>query len=354
METQFSQVIQFIQASRTKAISAVNTELIHLYWYVGGYISQQLQQANWGENTVGELAGFIKQHHPEIKGFERRGLYRMKLFYEIYSNSTIVSPLVRQLQKPNNHDDTIVSPVVTQLDLVLQKDCLLTKISWTNHLIIMSRCKTTEERIFYIKLSIKEKYSKRELERQINSGVFERSMSGMQLSPSLKDRQSEISSIFKDSYIFEFLNLQESVLETELQKALLIQMKSFVLELGKDFLFMAEEFKLQVGSSDFYIDLLFYHRGLHCLIAFELKSDKFKPEQLGQLNFYLEALDRDVKKEHENPSIGILLCKDKDHEVVEYALSRNLSPALVAEYKMKLPDKDVLQKKFHEIFKENV
>lgn len=155
---------------------------------------------------------------------------------------------------------------------------------------------------------------------------------------------------FKDSYIFEFLNLPEQHSEEELQKALVAQLKTFILELGKDFLFMGEEYRLQVGKTDFFIDLLFYHRGLQCLVAFELKADKFKPEHLGQLNFYLEALDRDIKKEHENPSIGVLLCKDKDMEVVEYAMSRNMSAAMVAEYKMKLPDKKLLQEKLRQLF----
>ena len=128
------------------------------------------------------------------------------------------------------------------------------------------------------------------------------------------------------------------------------QIKNFILELGKDFLFNGEEYKLQVGNCDFFIDLLFYHRGLQCLIAFELKADKFKPNHLGQINFYLEALDRDVKKPNEKPSFGILLCKDKDSEVVEYALSRSLSPTMVSEYKTQLPDKKFLQQKFHELF----
>ncbi|MGN6645698.1 MAG: PDDEXK nuclease domain-containing protein [Cytophaga sp.] len=353
METQFSHIIQLIQTSRNKAISAVNTELINLYWQVGAYISRQLKQASWGEKTVGELATFIKMHHPEIKGFNRPGLYRMKQFYEAYADSVIVSSVMRQLQHTDNQNTKIVSSVMSQFDLTKHKDCLLTKISWTHHLTIMARCSGIEEREFYIRLTIKEKYSVRELERQINSGMYERSLAGMQLSPSLKNRQAEINTIFKDSYVFEFLNLQETALENEVQQALIRQMKSVVLELGRDFLFVAEEFRLQVGSSDFYIDLLFYHRGLQCLIAFELKADKFRPEQLGQLNFYLEALDRDVKKGNENPSIGVLLCKDKDSEVVEYALSRNLSPALVAEYKMQLPNKEILQKKLHAIFKEN-
>lgn len=352
MNTQFNQIVQIIQDSRNKAISAVNIELVHLYWKVGAYISLQLQQANWGEKTVGELAGYIKKNHPEIKGFDRRGLYRMKQFYETYAGTPLISLEENTSQNNENEPLVIVSPVVTQLHLPDAKNCLLTKINWTNHLIILSRCQSHEEREFYIRLCVREKYSKRELERQINSSIFERSVSTLQISPTLKERQSEITNIFKDRYVFEFLNLPEPVQEDQLQQALIQQMKLFVLELGRDFLFVAEEFKLQVGNADFYVDLLFYHRGLQCLVAVELKADRFRPEHIGQLNFYLEALDRDVKKENENPSIGVLLCKDKDSEVVEYALSRNLSPALVAEYKMQLPDKKVLQKKLHDIFRE--
>src|SRR5690606_31775755 len=170
------------------------------------------------------------------------------------------------------------------------------------------------------------------------------------LSAVLREFNQDVTSSFKDSYVFEFLSLPESHSENDLQSGLVNKMKNFILELGKDFLFIGEEYKLQVGNSDFFIDLLFYHRGLQCLVAFELKADKFKPEHLGQLNFYLEALDRDVKKPNENPSIGILLCKDKDNEVVEYALSRSLSPTMVSDYKMQLPDKKLLKQKLHELF----
>jgi RecB family endonuclease NucS len=172
------------------------------------------------------------------------------------------------------------------------------------------------------------------------------------LSTLLRETNNSLTNTFRDSYVFEFLNLPEPHNESELQKGLVTQMKNFILELGKDYLFIAEEYKLQVGNIDFFIDLLFYHRGLQCLVAFELKADKFKPGHLGQLNFYLEALDRDIKKPHENPSIGILLCKDKDSEVVEYALNRILSPTLVSEYKTQLPDKKLLEQKLHELFNE--
>ena len=170
----------------------------------------------------------------------------------------------------------------------------------------------------------------------------------------LRENNHDLTNTFKDSYIFEFLNLNESYNEKDLQSGLVKQMKKFILELGKDFLFIGEEYKIQVGNSDFYIDLLFYHRGLQCLIAFELKTDKFKPDHLGQLNFYLEALDRNVKNSNENPSIGILLCKDKDDEVVEYALSRSLSPTMISEYKTQLPDKKLLQKKLRELFEKKI
>lgn len=362
LQKQFADIVQLINQSRQNAIKAVNTELINLYWNVGVYINQQLNNSSWGEKTVDELAVFIQKNHPELKGFNRRGLYRMVQFYTTYSDSSIiVSPVVTQLQSNDNQNNTIVSPAVTQLEYIpLEnnkiaindiRNSLLAKLSWSIHLLIFSRCKTNEEREFYLRMSIKEKYSKRELDRQISAGLFERTMLGnSKLSAVLQEKHPDIiQNGFKDNYVFEFLNLSESHSESDLQKGLISQMKKFILELGKDFLFIGEEQKIQVGNSDFYIDLLFYHRGLQCLVAFELKADKFKPEHLGQLNFYLEALDRDVKKPNENPSIGILLCKDKDNEVVEYALNRSLSPTLVAEYNTQLPDRKLLQQKLHEL-----
>ena len=320
MDKRFTDIIQLIKQSREKAIRAVNSELINLYWDIGEYITKKIEQAEWGDSVVFELSKYIQQNEPEIKGFSDKNIWRMKQFYETYKDFPKLSPLVRE-------------------------------ISWTNNMLIFSRCKTIEEREFYLKLVKQENYSKRELDRQISASLFERAMIGnSKLLRALRESNHDISSTFKDSYVFEFLNLPEPHNESDLQRGLVRQMKNFILELGKDFLFIGEEYKLQVGSSDFFIDLLFYHRGLQCLVAFELKADKFKPDHLGQLNFYLEALDRDVKKSNENPSIGILLCKDKNIEVVEYALSRSLSPTMVSEYKTQLPDKKLLQQKLHELF----
>ena len=273
----------------------------------------------------------------------------MKQFYETYCQSSFVSALRPQLQTTENQRNKIVSPLVTQLTDI--RKTILAQISWTHHLIIFVRTKSEKEREFYIRLCIRERYSKRELDRQISAGLFERVMLGKhQLSKSAAKLGKVDLASFKDTYVFDFLNLPKEHTETDLQMALIARMKDFVLELGKDFLFVGQEYRLQVGNSDFEIDLLFYHRGLQCLVAFELKAEKFKPEHLGQLNFYLEALDRDVKKEHENPSIGILLCKGHDTEVVRYALNRTLSPALVASYQTQLPDKRLLQEKWQQLF----
>ncbi len=320
MDNRFFDIIQLIKQSRINAIKTVNAELINLYWNTGEFISKKLELAEWGDSVVTELAKYIQQNEPDIKGFSDKNLWRMKQFFETYKAFPKLSTLLRE-------------------------------ISWSHNLAIFSRCKTTEEREFYLKLSKQENYSFRELDRQISASLFERTMIGnSKLSTVLRETNRSITNTFKDSYIFDFLNLPEPHSESELQIGLIRQMKNFILELGKDFLFIGEEYKLQVGNSDFYIDLLFYHRGLQCLVAFELKANMFKPEHLGQLNFYLEALDRDVRKPNENPSIGVLLCKDKDSEVVEYALSRSLSPTMVSEYKTQLPDKKLLQQKLHELF----
>ena len=321
MDERFVDIIRLIKQSRFNAIKAVNSELIHLYWNIGEHISKKIENSEWGASVVDELAKFIQKNEPELKGFSNKNIWRMRQFYETYKGFPKLSPVVRE-------------------------------ISWTNNMLIFSRCKSIEEIEFYLQLTKRENYSKRELDRQISASLFERSMMIKSISHQGKRLPSnELTDTFRDDYVFEFLNLPDSHSEVELQNGLVKQMKNFILEIGKDFIFIGEEFKIQVGNSDFYIDLLFYHRELQCLVAFELKADKFKPDHLGQLNFYLEALDRDVKKSNENPSIGVLLCKDKDKEVVEYSLSRSLSKTMVSQYKTHLPDKSILQRKLHDLFR---
>ena len=320
---QFAEVVSMIQHTRNEVVRLANTSLIDLYWRVGRYISGKISVSEWGDGVVKQLADYIEKNSPEIKGFSDKNLWRMKQFYETYK------------------------------DADKKLSALLRQISWTNNLTIMSRSKSIEERLFYLQLCVHDRLSTRQLERQINSALYERNAVGnIKLSPAMREIVPQAEQIFRDQYVMEFIGGKEYEHENSMKAALVKQMKRFILELGKDFLFIDEEYRLQVGNSDFRIDLLFYHRELQCLVAFELKMEKFKPEHLGQLNFYLEALDRDVRKPKENPSIGILLCKDKDDTVVEYALSRSLSPTMVAEYQLCLPDKALLQQKLHDIIEQ--
>lgn len=321
---QFAEIVSMIQHTRSEVVRLANASLIDLYWRVGHYISDKIAVSEWGDGVVKQLAEYIEKSSPETKGFSDKNLWRMKQFYETYKG-----------------EDEKLSPLVRQ-------------ISWTNNLIILSRAKSMEERSFYLHLCVNERLTKRQLNRQIDSALYERNALGTpKLSPVLREIAPQAEQLFRDQYVMEFIGGKEYEHEDSMKAALVGQMKKFILELGKDFLFIDEEFRLQVGNSDFRIDLLFYHRELQCLVAFELKMEKFKPEHLGQLNFYLEALDRDVKKSKENPSIGILLCKDKDDTVVEYALSRSLSPTMVAEYQLCLPDKALLQQKMQDAIEQD-
>ena len=276
----------------------------------------------------------------------------MVQFYEAYSNEAFmlaVEPKLKLLEQPNVSTlSTHLQSAGNQLDGFVST--VLTQISWSNHLEILVACKTAEEKLFYLFMCKKERWSVRELRRQIKASVFERTMLGnQQVSQIQRYFPHDITNVFRDTYVLEFLNLPELHSEITLRKTLLNNLSSFMKELGNDFLFVGEEFKVSVGKQDFYIDLLFFHRDLRCLVAFELKTEVFTPQSLAQINFYLEALDRDVRKPNENPSIGILLCKGKDDLVVEYALSRSLSPAMIADYQLKLPDKKLLQEKWSEL-----
>ena len=310
-------LIKIIENSRNNALRRVNEEPIQMYWKVGEYLSKESKNTAFGDDYINSIAKEIQSAFPGIKGFTRRGLYRMKQFYEMYCEDEFVS-------------------------------ALLTQISWTNHLMIMSKAKTVEERHFYITLCVQESYSSRELERQIESSYYERYMLSKEkiLPEPIKGLKENP---FLDSYVIEFLDLPKNFKESDLRKGLIQNMKDFILEVGKDFTFIDEEYRVQVGGEDFRIDLLFFHRGLQCLVAFELKIGKFKPEYISKMDFYLEALDRQKKRENENPSVGMILCASKDDEVVEYAMSRTLSPMMVSEYKLQLPDKAVLQKKLQEL-----
>ena len=321
VETSFAEVAGLIEQARQRAYQAVDSELVGLYWRIGQYISAKLASAVWGEGVVDRLAQHLARTMPGQRGFTRRNLFRMRQFFEAYVADEKVTPLVTQLP-------------------------------WTHNLIILSQSKRPEEREFYLRMAVQQRWGKRELERQYRLGAFERAvLSPAKVSPAVAQMHGDAAAgVFKDAYSVEFLNLPADHTEADLHSGLLGQLRAFLIELGRDFCFVGSEFPVQVGGRDFALDLLFFHRGLNCLVAIELKVDRFEPEHLGKLNFYLEALDRDVRKPHENPAIGVLLCASKDSEVVEYALSRTLSPALVAQYQTQLPDKRMLAAKLHEFY----
>ncbi len=318
----FAEIAKMVETRRNNAYRKVNEELISLYWDFGKYISEKVNDSNWGDKIVDKLVEFMKREYPTMKGFTRRGIYRMKQFYETYKDNEIVSTL-------------------------------LTQISWSNNVKILSSTNSMEEKEFYIRMCIKNNYSARELDRQISSGYFHRYMisdgqANQSIIKSIGEEDYPNTKIL-DTYSLEFLDLPNNYSEKDLKKAIVSNMKDFILEIGKDFTYVGEEYRVQVGNQDFYIDLLFYNRALSCLVAFELKIDDFKPEYISKMDFYLEALDRQEKKKNENPSVGVILCAGKDKQVVEYAISRTISPTMVSQYTLELIDKKLLEEKLREI-----
>ena len=320
-ELEFKEIISIIQNHRQNAYRKINEELVTMYFEIGKYLSEKVKSEDWGSKTIDKLVLTIKSQYPYLKGFNRAGLYRMIQFYETYRDNIIVSPLVTQL-------------------------------SWTNNLLILQGTKTIEEKEFYIRLCIKNNYSKRELHRQIQSHYYERFLLSNgnaleSLEPVVGEEDAPNAKIL-DQYFLEFLDLPNNYKEKDLKSAIMSNLKDFILEIGKDFSFVGQEYRIQVGGRDFYIDLLFYNRAYSCLVAFELKIGEFEPEYLSKMNFYLEALDRQERKEGENPSVGIILCSSKNETIVEYAQTRSNSPTAISTYETKLIDKKLLQKKLIE------
>ena len=327
IEQQFGEIIDIILQHKSNASRAVNEELLLTAWYVGGYVSTKLKSKEWGSKVVSQLSEYIRSQHPDIKGYSKRNIYNMVMFYDEYSSETFIAtirqylntefvqPKTAQIEASDQKQEVpvIVQPKTAQFvqPTVEQMPKILELTTLTNHIEILCRCKSDEERLFYILYANKEH-------------------------------------LFKDTLFVDFLNLPKKHSETKLRNGLIEHMKQFILELGKDFIFMDQEYRLNIGASTFKADLLFFHRGLQALVAVELKKTKFHPRDLGQLEFYLEALDRDVKRSNENPSIGIILCPEADRVVVEYAMSRSMSPTMIAEYKRILISQERMQQQLNE------
>lgn len=361
-EQEFTEVVNIIVQHRSKASRTINEQSLLCAWYVGGYVSKKLKIEEWGSKVVSQLSEYIRSKRPDIKGFSKRNLYNMVMFYDEYSSETFAATIRKYMTDKFVQSETAQIGLEPENAIIVQSGTaqfvqsqtgqmpnILTLTTLTNHIEILCRCKSVEERLFYILYAHKEQLLVRELQRCISNQTYSALLSDKtNLSKGLLETYPNSPMMFKDTYFVDFLNLPKKHSESKLKHGLIEHMKQFILELGKDFIFMDQEYRLNVGASSFKADLLFFHRGLQALVAVELKKTKFHPRDLGQLEFYLEALDRDVKRSNENPSIGIILCPDADKVVVEYAMSRSMSPTMIAEYKRILIPQEQMQQQLKE------
>ena len=353
---EFETVCSIIATHRKRVIRVVNNESMSMVWEVGGYVSHKLKTSAWGDGVVRQLSDYIRTKYPAARGWSYRTLYKMVQLYDTYTTASF-SALIEKTDMTKYGD--IVPFETAQIDGKLivpfemaQIPNVLFATGWTNHQIILNRCKSDTERLFYMLYAGKEHLENKELLRTIKTDTINSLLGG-------KDVQSEVmtktyptsSLLFKDKVYLEMLGLPLEYKESKLRKEIIAHMKDFILEMGKDFLFIDDEHRVTVGSKTFKVDLLFYHRLLQCMIAIELKTTEFHPKDLGQLEFYLEALDQEERRSNENPSIGIILCKEADMEVVRYALNRSMSPTMVALYKEQLQVGSVIQRSLVEFCK---
>ena len=359
----FKTILDIIREHRANALASVNVEHLLSCWQIGGVLSAKIKLDGWGRATIDRLVDFIHVNAPDEKGYGRSNLYSMVGVYEAFSSedfAAIVSKYGRPIVQPTAGqiiDRRIAAPGAVKLPggvEIVQPSAgqplppVLAMTTFSNLVEIVNRTKTAQERLFYIVYAFRERLKKRELRQCLIDDAYSSLLGGgkKNFSNALKVAYPDSPVMLKDQAFVDFLNLPAKHTEKRLRRGIVRNMKDFILSIGKDFLFVDQEYTLTVGGKNFHADLLFYHRALQCLVAVELKAREFRPSDMGQLEFYLEALDRDVRRQNENPSIGILLCKNADKSVVEYAMSRTMSPAMVAEYKRMLIPKEVLQETF--------
>jgi predicted nuclease of restriction endonuclease-like (RecB) superfamily len=300
-----TEIKERIRSAQYEALKAVNKELVGLYWDIGRMIVERQDAEGWGKAVVEQLAADLRTEFPGVGGFSASNLWRMKAFFEAYTGLEKLAPLVRE-------------------------------IGWSHNLAILERCKDPLEREFYLRMTRKFGWSKNVLIHQIDNQSYEKSLLGQTnfdqaLTPELR-AQAKLA--VKDEYTFDFLELGEEHSERELERALIARIEDFLRAMGGMFAFMGSQYRLEVDGKEFFIDLLLFHRRLRCLVAIELKVGEFLPEFVGKMQFYLTALDRQVRQEDENPSIGIILCKEKSRTIVEYALHDARKPIGVATYEI--------------------
>ena len=366
---EFETVYGIISAHKKRAMNAMHNESLNMLWEVGAYVSDRLKKAAWGDGVVRMLAEYIHTKSPKAKGWSYSTIYRMVKFYDTYSSESFIQTvnhygMQNYLSDPkaNNlpsNGGSIVSIESTQIPMndfvsieLTQIPNVLFATGWSNHQLIMSRCKSDEQRLFYMLYAGREQLEYKELQRALKTDAMSSILGSKDVQSEMMKREYPQSGVlFKDTVYLEMFGLPVKYKESKLRKEIIAHMKDFILELGKDFLFIDDEHRIAVGGKTFKVDLLFYHRLLQCMVAIELKTDEFQPKDLGQLEFYLEALDQEERRSNENPSIGIILCKDADMEVVRYALNRSMSPTMVALYKEQLQVGSVIQRSLVEFCK---
>jgi predicted nuclease of restriction endonuclease-like (RecB) superfamily len=300
-----AEVKERVRSAQYAALKAVNTELVGLYWDIGRMIVERQEKSGWGRSVVENLSADLRREFPGVAGFSMQNLWYMRQFYLEYSGHEKLQPLVGE-------------------------------IAWAHNLVIMSKCKDSLEREFYIRMTRKFGWSKNVLIHQIDNQSYEKSLLGQTifdraLTPEFRGRAKLA---VKDEYTFDFLELGEEHSERELERALIARIEDFLRAMGGMFAFMGSQYRLEVDGKEFFIDLLLFHRRLRCLVAIELKVGEFQPEFVGKMQFYLTALDRQVRQDDENSSIGIILCKEKRRTIVEYALHDARKPIGVATYEI--------------------
>jgi predicted nuclease of restriction endonuclease-like (RecB) superfamily len=326
----FKDIKQRIRSAQYEALKAVNEEMISLYWDIGKMIVERQKKYGWGKAIVETLAHDLQCEFPGVQGYSVQNLWYMRQFYEEYNGNTNLQPLVGE-------------------------------ISWAKHLIIMARCKGDLAREFYIRMTRKFGWTKSVLVHQMENQSYEKTLLNQtNFNKALPDAiKNQAKLAVKDEYTFDFLELGEEHSEMELERALISKINRFLIEMGGAFAFMGNQFRIEIDGEEFFIDILLYHRRLKCMVAVELKIGKFLPEHVGKMQFYLAALDNTVREKGENPSIGIILCKEKKRTVVEYALKVSNKPIAVANYRItptlpknlqkELPAPEQIRKLFDEV-----
>ena len=322
LHEQLVELAQRVVAAKQNALQSANTVLLDLYWQLGEYISRKMTDAEWTEDSIKKLALYLAQAQPSLRSFTFENLFRMRQFYDTYKEHKKVAILIKLLP-------------------------------WVHNLIILNQSKSAEEREFYLRMALQEGWSSRELERHTKSNLFERVvLLPRKIVPMMLYNHPGIMAPLNDSYILEFLGIPTQHMKANIRRTLISKLKSFFIELCSDFCFIGSEFPLQISEWDFILDLLFFHRGLNALVAIELKLGEFEESHLGQLSFYLEILDNNIKKAHEQPSIGLLICTSQKNNFVKYTFNKSFTPEDIAVCKECLPSRAMLQVKLQEFYQE--